>query len=1070
MLKNYFKSTLLLICLFFSLAAWAAGIDIEDQKKKVTGVVLSSEDGTPIPFATVIATGTSINTLTLDDGTFSFEVPVSVKTLTVSSIGYKNAEITISSTHLSIVLQPESIALDAVMIVAYGTSTKGTFTGSAATVDSKSLENRPSTEVSQMLTGTTAGVQISTSNGQPGSAPTIRVRGVGSFNANSAPLIVLDGMPYDNSMSSINPDDIESLTILKDASSASLYGARGANGVILITSKKGVKGKVKVRLRYNLGLTTRQSKDYETMGITDYMETYWEAVRNSLVYGGSSLEAANTQAANSLISGMSYNAFNMDPDKLFDASSGKLNPNARLLWADDLDWKNAIERIGIRHDAGVNISGGSDKTDYYTSVGYTNDNGYIIGSTFERYTAKANVNSKITKWLKIGTNLSATMSESGGNQDESSGNGTNPFRFERNVGNIYPIHLHHPETGEYLLDANGNKMYDFGLGYTTEDGLPLPKRDFVAGNNPAIELQNIYDGYKRSTVNGKFYTEVTFLKDFKFTATAGVGSNSYRGWKGVYVYPEKGNTGTSTKSSSRTTTWTLNQLLTYNKKIGKHHIDVMLGHESYDYQYDYLSASMKGQIMIGSNFEFGNFTEANGKPSAYVNKYTVEGYLSRINYDYDNKYFGSASYRRDGSSRFYKDSRWGNFWSVGFGWRIDREKFMKNVRFINMLKIRGSYGEIGNDDVSGYYPWRAVYTPYPNGSEPGYVQSSLGNNNLSWEVSKNTNLGLDFAFFHSRLNGTIEFFNRESSNLLFEITPPLSSGVDAQNVNAGTMYNRGLEITLDGTIIATPDWNWTINLNATFLKNKITSLPIEPYISNYHKVEEGHSRYEFWLLQWGGVNPETGYNLFVADIDNDDYVWGENELIEIDGIKYTEKMEHAKYDWSGCAIPKVTGGLGSTLSYKNWSFSFSFYYQLGGKFYDSTYRSFMEPGSSSLSYKKLHTDLLKRWRKKGDVTDVPRVSNGTDKTKITASNSTRWLTTSNMLELTNINLAYNIPSKLLKQLNISGAKIYFSANNPLLITKRRGMFPRRNMQSGYDGNSDIYLPARTFAFGLNINF
>ncbi|MCK9624946.1 MAG: TonB-dependent receptor [Bacteroidales bacterium] len=1036
----------------------------------VKGTVRAADNGDPVPYVVVFQKGSNVNAITDANGEYSISV-LSNATLVYSLLGYENAEIQVKGRMIiNVDLLTSSTALDEVMVIAYGTAKKSSYTGSAATVNEEKFRDRPLTTISQALTGTTAGLQVGTSNGQPGSTPTLRIRGLGSFNASNSPLIVLDGMPYDNSISSVNPSDIESITILKDASSAALYGARAANGVILLTTKKGEKGATKIMTKYNVGFTTRQTKDYETVGTEDYMQLYWESTRNSLMYSGASLQEANARAGSSLLAAMSYNAYNMEADQLFDHNTGKINSNAQLRWADDLDWRSSIERVGIRHDIGVSISGANEKTDYYASVGYIDDNGYIIGSSLQRYSAKTNINSQLKKWLKTGVNLNASITESIGNQNESSGNNSNPFRFLRYVGNIYPIHLHNPETGDYIYDLEGNKMYDFGLGYTTSDDVVVPKRDYVSGNNPATELQNVYDGYRRNTINAKTYVEMTFLKDFKFTMTAGVGSNMYKGWSGSYVYQEKGNAGTSSKSSSNTTTWTINQILSYNKDFGKHHVDAIIGHESYDYEYNYLSASMKGQIILGSNFEFKNFTEADGTPSSYTNSYNVEGYLSRLNYDYDSKYFVSASLRRDGSSRFYKDSRWGNFWSLGGSWRIDRETFMSNVNFINMLKLRASYGVVGNDDLDSYYPWRASYSPYPNGTEAGYLQSSLGNKELSWEISHNLDVALEFSLFSSRFNGTVEFFDRESSNLLFEVPQPLSTGVDSKSVNAGTMYNRGIELTLDYKIVNTKDFKWTLNGNTTYLKNKLVDLPLEAYTTSVYKIEEGHSRYEFWLRQWYGVNPDTGYNLFVADIDDSGYVWGDNELIDIDGVKYTENIEHAKYDWSGRAMPLLTGGLGSVLNWKNWSLSFNFYYQLGGKYYDSTYASLMSVGTASLSYSKLHKDLLNRWQQSGDVTDVARLSNGNDSKNINASTSTRWMVSSNMLELTNISLAYTLPKKFIKNANIEGLKIYFSADNPLLITTRRGMSPRRNFLSGYDGNADIYLPSRTFSFGANINF
>lgn len=1051
---------------FLVLALTALWSGVIFAQTTVRGTITASDDGQPVAYANVQVEGTKNLVFTDENGKYTINAPADA-TLLVTYMGYANQLVPINNRSvINIVLQPDAVALDETIVVAYGTAKKGTYTGSAAVVNSDVLAAKPLTTVTQALTGTTAGVQIGTSNGQPGSAPTIRIRGLGSFNASNSPLVVLDGMPYDNSISSINTEDIDNITILKDASSTALYGARAANGVVLINTKRGKGDKTVVNAKYSLGLTTRQNQDYQRQGLSDYMETFWEATRNKMLYEDNySVEQANAQAASTLMAGLVYNPFLMEPDKLF-TTDGKFNKNAKVIWADDTDWEKAMLQVGLRHDANVSISGASDKIDYYTSVGYTQDEGYVRGSDYKRYSAKSNVNSKITKWLKVGTNLSFSMAESNGNQNETSGSITNPFRFLRNVSDIYPIHMHDAATGDYILDSDGNKLWDFGFGYSNGD-ISSPKREFLSGSNPAIELKNRYDGYRRTNVNAKAYAEVSFLKDFKFAVNVGLGANRYKGWSGDYVYPEKGNAGSSTKSHSETTTWTINQILSYTKDLGKHHIDVMAGHESYDYSYEYLKSAMKGQIMIGDNFEFGNYTEASGTPSSYINSYRVEGYLSRLNYDYNNKYFFSASYRRDGSSRFEKSSRWGNFWSIGGGWRIDMEKFMHNVKWVNILKLRASYGIIGNDDLDSYYPWRSTYSLYRHGMEAGYLISKLGNKSLTWESSYNLDVALEFTILNSRLNGTIEFFNRKSDDLLFSLSPAPSTGIGEQDVNAGSMKNTGIEISLDGDVIRTKNWKWSLNFNATHVKNKILELPMDPYKTGLYFITPGRSRYEFYIKQWAGVNPETGYNLFEADLDAG-YTFEENELIYKGDVALTENIEHARYDFSGSSMPKLTGGFGTNLSYKNWQLGVSFYYQLGGKYYDLGYAELMTLSESN--YAKVHKDLLKRWREPGDKTNIAKITSGTDKKNIQASSSTRWLTTSNMLEITNINLSYSIPEKILRHLNIRSASVYFAAANPFMFAKRDGMYPRREFMSGYVANSDIYHPSRTFSFGVNLSF
>lgn len=1032
------------------------------QNIRVKGTVSDGSTKEPLPFVTIQLKGTTQGANSDDNGFYAMDVP-SNATLIFSFVGYKPVEIAVNGKSvINVAMEPEAEMLEDLIVVAYGTAKKSSFTGSSSLVKSDKLDSKPITTVTNALVGAASGVQVSTSNGQPGSSPSVYIRGLGSISASNTPLIVLDGMPYDNSISSINPNDIESLTVLKDAASSALYGSRAANGVLMITTKKGSKERLRVNVKFNQGFTAKQSNDYKTVGLNDYVTLYWENLRNQYVRDGKSYEVAGEEAALNLFDNLTYNPFNVSNDQVLN-SNGEVNPNAKSKWAEDTDWYDAIQRVGKRTDAAISISGGTEKSDYFASIGYTKEQGYIIGSDFKRYTARANVNSQITKFLKVGTNLSANMSSSNGNQNESSGNNINPFRFVRYIGPIYPIHLHNPETGEYLYDENGEKIYDFGTGYSV-GGISVPLRDYISGNNPAKELQERYDGYKRNTINGKVYAEVSFLKDFKFTFNGGVGTNAYLASSATIVYPEKGNTGNATKSNSFTTTWTFNELLTYNKDIGKHHVDVLIGHESYDYKYNYLSASMKDQ-KFDNNYELGNYTNINSMPSSYTSSYATEGYLSRLNYDYDSKYFVSASFRRDGSSRFYKDSRWGNFWSVGGGWRIDRENFMKSVKFIDMLKLRFSYGEVGNDDVGGYYPWRATYKNSQNAEEAGYIQSSLGNRDLKWEVSRNVDVALEFSFIN-RIKGSVEFFNRQSDNLLFSIPLSPSAGITEQDMNTGTMYNRGIEFEITGNIFAKKDFTWDVSFNATHLENKITKLPVEPFKSGVHKVEEGHSRYEFWLRQWKGVDPATGSSLYVPE---DEFLTTSKNLVEIDGNKYTTNIEEAKYAYSGKSMPKLTGGITTNLAYKGFTLSLNFYYQLGGKMYDVVYSNLMSPGTGSLSYSTLHVDMLKRWQKPGDVTNVPRVSNGSDSKDLYAG-STRWLVSSNMLELTTINFGYKFPKKWITKLGVTDLRLYCSAENMFQLTKRKGIYPRRKVFSGYSSNGDVYLPSRVFTFGINVSF
>lgn len=533
------------------------------QDIQVKGIVTDGSNKEPLPFVTIQLKGTTQGVNSDDNGFYTMKVP-SNATLIFSFVGYKTAEVAVKGkSTVNVTLEPDVEELEDLIVIAYGTAKKGSFTGSSTTIKSDMLESKTITSATSALLGTASGVAVGLTNGQPGSSPSINVRGLGSLSASNSPLIVLDGMPYDNSMSSINPGDIESITVLKDASSSALYGARAANGVILITTKKGKKDRLRVNVKFNQGFTAKQNNDYKTVGVNDYITLYWENLRNRYVTDGRSYEEAGAEAAINLFDNLAYNPFNLPNDQVLN-SNGEVNPNAKLKWADDTDWLNAIQRVGMRTDASISISGGSKKSDYFVSVGYTNEQGYIIGSNFKRYTARSNINSQITKFLKVGTNLSANMSSVGGKQNETQGDISNPFRFARYIAPIYPIHLHNPETGEYLYNENGEKIYDFGTGYSI-NGISVPLRDYLPNSNPAIELKDRYDQNKRNTINCKVYAEVSFLKDFKFTFNGGIGLNSYLASSAKIVYPEKGNTGHATKTNTFTTTWTFNELLTYRK-------------------------------------------------------------------------------------------------------------------------------------------------------------------------------------------------------------------------------------------------------------------------------------------------------------------------------------------------------------------------------------------------------------------------------------------------------------------------------------------------------------------------
>ena len=645
----------------------------------VKGTVFD-ENHDPVPFASVVLKGTTSGVAADADGKYSISVPRN-GVLIFSSIGYLNQEIPVNGrATIDVVLVPDSEALEEVMVVAYGTATKTSFTGSAGKISGEKIQLIPNSNPLNTLNGSTPGIRLTSALGQPGANSTITIRGIGSINGNIDPLIVMDGIIYSGILSNIPAGDIESITVLKDAASTALYGARAANGVIMVTTKQGKSEKATINVKVSTGWVTREYKDYETMGIKDYMETYWRLYYNNHILNGVTPEDAARRASNVVATSLNfteeYNPWSCGITEVVDVN-GKYNNSATFKWLEDTDWRSGIEQVGLVQDYSVSANGRHGKSSYYASVGYSDNEGYIVGSGFERYSARANVSAKATDWLNIGVNLASTLSTQYGIQSTSQGTMGNVFMIARRMPPVYGVHLH-DNTGAFILDDHGNPIYDFGEGYTTASGSTIPGRVIYSGVNAPRQLQDRFNQRERAMMDVKPYIEISFLKDFKFTANAALYNSNYVAHSSTPFYSElTSNTPTTSKTISNTRTWTFNQLLTWGHNFGKHHVDALLGHESNSYTYSLNSSvSMRYQIVIGDNYEFDNYIEVSAQPSSYKNVYNTEGYFARANYDYDGRYFFSGSFRRDGSSRFARKSRWGNFWSVGGAWVIDRENFI----------------------------------------------------------------------------------------------------------------------------------------------------------------------------------------------------------------------------------------------------------------------------------------------------------------------------------------------------------------------------------------------------------
>ncbi|QEK52332.1 TonB-dependent receptor [Pedobacter aquae] len=1030
------------------------------QERTVTGTVTSAGDKLPLPGVSVRVKGANTSTQTNFDGKFTLKVPSSTNTLTFSFIGFVTKDVSIpNSGNLNVTLEEDAKQLSEVVVVAYGSAKKEAITGSVATLNASAIENRVVTNITNVLAGVAPGIQIGATNGQPGTSSAVRIRGFGSISASNSPLYVLDGSVYDGNIGDINANDIESVSLLKDASSSALYGARGANGVIIINTKRGKLGESKLNVNVTQGFSERGIEEYETVGAYDYYPLYWQALRNSRVYprpGNTALTpaAAATFASNNTPTQLVYNPFNVPANQILDAS-GKMNPNATLLY-NDFDWFAPLERTGSRTNADLSYSGSNGKSDYFVSLGYLNDKGYLEKSDFRRFNARMNVNTQVKKWFKTGLNLAGNLSDASLAQDASTDNAAsfvNPFQFSRNMGPIYPVRAYN-STGQPVLTPTGQHFYDYGQhpGAVNRPAGASPGRHVIY----ETLLNDVLN--KRVALNARTYAEIKFLKDFTFRPSVNIDlrqSNSTE-FRNPIVGDGNGSNGFVFRRNDLTTSYTFNQILTYDKSFGKHNINVLAGHENYDYLFQRNDASKVNQASAG-NTEFANFVTPLST-GGFRDTYRIESYLSKASYNYDEKYFFDASLRRDGSSRFSKDARFGTFFSLGGSWSINKESFMEKATWIDDLRLKASFGEVGNDNLDSYYNYQALYDlGFNNNTEPGYLLSSLPTPNLKWETIQTLNVGVAFSLFKSRLTGELEVFNRATTDLLFSVPLPLSNPVTSIRQNVGNMSNKGIELQLGGDLIRKKNFTWNILTNSSIIRNEITKLPAEtPTITaGTKRYEVGQDLYQFYLRQYAGVDPSDGSALFIPTAT------ATTELRTIDGKTYTTNFNNAEFAYMGSAIPDLFGAVTNTFNYKNLQLSVLINYQIGGKFYDGQYAGLMAINTYG---KSLHTDALNAWTETNTNSPFPRLDVSSS-TFFTAQSS-RWLIDASYLSISNVNLSYTLPKKYISKLDLSNVRVFASGENLALFAKRKGLNPTE----AFTGvNSTTYVPSRTVVFGLSVN-
>ncbi len=1107
--------------LFLLLATIVAvtGTVFAQAPSTIRGHVTFDEDGSPLPGVSVFIQGTQVGSVTDLDGNYVItNVPSSAKVLVFSFIGMETQELPVAAT-VNAVLSSDSEALqEAVVTIAYGAAKRSTLTGAISSVNSEKIANRPVSTVTSALEGTVTGVQVNSTFGNPGSDPSIIIRGNGTINGSSAPLYVIDGVPYGGNLSDLNPADIESMTVLKDAASAALYGNRASNGVILITTKKGSQGRMNVTFSATAGTYNRGIPEYDLADAREFMDIQWLALKNDrqYYYGDSAEAAADYANANLISERLKLNIFDKPATELF--KDGKLVPNANILkgYQDDLDWFDQTINPGARMEYNLSASGATDKSDYYFSVGYLDEQGYLNTSGFDRLSGRASVNVKPTTYMKLGLNLNATH-QSYLNTSTSSNAYVNPFMYCRNIAPIYPVHLHDVNTGEYLLDADGNKQYDPGY-YFDADGIQIDTRNQYVDRHVIWENELNKDVSTRNTMNAIATAEFYFLKDFTLTFNGNINlrSDTEQSYDSAVIGDGKGNNGRGSRSEYNYKNYTFQQQLRWTHQFGDHSLNALIGHENYSNHYDYLYGYKTSEVFPNIN-NLNNFTSITDLYN-YANNYRTESYLSRVRYNYQDKYNFEASFRRDGSSRFHKDARWGNFWSVGANWMISKEDFMQSISWVNSLKLRADFGEVGNDSGSGLYGYQALYTSNQNANKGAYYLSQLPNLDLKWETGQSWGVGIESRLFN-RLTLNVDYFDRRNKDLLFGVILPISAGPTSTSgtnpsvtQNIGTMSNRGIEIETNIDIVRNRNWKVNFFANATFLKSKILSLPEqnrkEGIIDGTKRYVEGGDRYAYWLYQFAGVDQMTG--LSVYELDDERYyvtdngaadgniIYGTAEDEEgnahslmdpknytvINGVPYVWNAgSYGKKNWSGTATPKVNGSFGLDVSFKGLTLSSLFTYALGAKVYDGIYAAKM---GASANPSSVHEDNLKGWTgvpagmtetspNRIDPNGVPMIYTfstygGSSGPTISndAGTSTRWLTSGNYLVVKNVALTYELPKRWLTPLQIQGLSLTAACENLFTKAARKGLNPQYSF--GGVTSTNTFVTARVFTAGINVRF
>ncbi|TMM29491.1 SusC/RagA family TonB-linked outer membrane protein [Polaribacter aestuariivivens] len=1067
------------------------------QQKTISGTV--SDKSGSLPGVSVYIKGTTTGTETDFDGKYSIKVNKGA-TLSFSYLGYKTVEKVVGNSNtINVTLAEDANVLDEIVVVGYGTSTKKSFTGTATVVDQAQLEIKNFSNVSQALTGEVAGVTVINTSGQPGSVGTIRIRGYGSINGNSDPLYVVDGVPFLGNVNSINPADIKSTTILKDATATAIYGSRGANGVVLITTKSGSSDKSSITVDLRTSINDLWLSQYDVVeSPEEYIGYVWEGIRNKARIDGNTdpngFANATLFTDNNVPAG--YNMWNVNSGAdLIDPATSSVREGVTRKYT-PLRYRDVSFNPAIRTEANVRMSGGNENSTYYASFGYLDDNGFSLNTGYKRYSTRLNLNSKIKPWLNLTSNIGYTYSERIENGQIAGSE--NVFEFANKMAPIFPVFLRDNNAQLVPDPFYGGFQYDYGA---LSGFRPRPNAN---GLNPIGSALYDFDGTDRHEFNGNFAAKFTFTEHLTGEIRYGVNyaTQENKDYTNKFYGGGVPTSGDITINDFTGLTENIQQLIRYQNSWGIHSFDALLGHESNSFTRTFSSAS-KGLQVSPFIYDLDNFQSSLGLPSGSTDIDAIESYFSQFNYNYDGKYYLYGSVRTDGSSRFVND-KWGTFYSIGASWLPTSEDFLSNNDVLKYLKIKASYGTSGEQRSVGRFSGFNTFTAGNLDGGISLAVANFGNPDLTWENSKQFQTGIEFTL-GDYLDGSLDYYNKTTDGLIFDRFVGPSRGISSITVNDGALVNAGLEFNLTGHLIKKENFTLDLNINGEFLRNEVTQTPIEPAtgIQQYlvtngnFAYSKGKSVYDYYMREWAGVDPADGAPMwyqYYDDVNNNgvldagepssssDASWvptdatlqnGSGSIVEYQAIvpganikkRVTKTYGDAADVFTGFSrIPDIRGAFRLSSTIHDFTISTQFTYSLGGYAYDGQYAELLSDRFGAAG-NNFHKDIQNRWRQPGDITNFPRLADGTD--QLATSQSTRFITSTDYLALNNVNISYNLPSKYLGQ-TFDAVNVSLTGDNLFAATARRGFLPFTRV----DGDTDrrFFPPMSTLTLGVRVRF